>query len=873
LAGSPAIDAGDNALAKDADGNALETDQRGAGFPRIRGDIVDIGAYESPDNLQTGPDFVVTTTADTDDSFCTTDDCTLREAINAANADADASAITFAPAVFNSAQTITLGSALPDLSTSLSIEGPGAGLLTLSGNTQVRAFHILAGQDVTISSLTVRDCLGSSGGAIYNQGNLSVLSCALVDNHGTYGGALCNDYTTPSKATVSNSTFSGNSTTPNGQNPDFGGAVFNGGEFIAVNSTFGGNSSGNGGAIANNAGTTTLGNCTVSGNSSSGSGAVSGSGLTLNNSIVAGNGGTGGSDVTSPSAINGDYNLIGAAPNATFAGTHNQSGISDPKLNALADNGGPTQTIALLAGSPAINAGDNALIPSGITTDQRGAGFPRIVGPQVDIGAYESPFTDTGAPINVTVTTPANGATVSALAAISGSASDNVGGSGIKSVSVVLHRYVSGSTQYWNGSAWSPTPSYLYPTLSDPGAVDTNWSLASNKLPSGANLSAGTYYLRAWAYDEGKLSVYSGLQSFKVVDTTAPKGVTIMTPANGSMVSSLSSIGGSASDDAGGSGIKSVILVLHRLRGKTTQYWDGGTWTATPTYLHPVLSDPGAVSTDWSLASNKLPAGADLPTGRYYLRAWAYDEGNLSVYSGLQSFDAGMDATAPLNVTITAPANGATVSALTAIGGSAQDNEGGSGIKSVSVVLHRIVGGATQYWNGSAWGATASYLYPTLGDPDEVSTDWSLPMDKLPADTNLPAGTYYLRAWAYDGGNRSVYSGLQSFTVGAEGMSFSSSPVKLQDVSGIVSSSRIVLVFEGGLRSAEASDASHYAVTVGGVRVKVLSASYASSTHRVTLQLPDGALRSGGEIVVGYRDLHDTQGNALEQAAYAVEAE
>jgi hypothetical protein len=59
----------------------------------------------------------------------------------------------------------------------------------------------------------------------------------------------------------------------------------------------------------------------------------------------------------------------------------------DPRLGPLANNGGPTRTHRLLPGSPAINHGDNTLIPAGVTTDQRG--FARIVGGTVDIGAYE----------------------------------------------------------------------------------------------------------------------------------------------------------------------------------------------------------------------------------------------------------------------------------------------------------------------------------------------------------------------------------------------------------------------------------------------------------------------------------------------------
>ena len=72
----------------------------------------------------------------------------------------------------------------------------------------------------------------------------------------------------------------------------------------------------------------------------------------------------------------------------------NQVGVANPGLGPLADNGGPTQTIALMTGSPAIDAGSNALAvdPSTgqtLTTDQRGTGFARIVNGTVDIGAYE----------------------------------------------------------------------------------------------------------------------------------------------------------------------------------------------------------------------------------------------------------------------------------------------------------------------------------------------------------------------------------------------------------------------------------------------------------------------------------------------------
>ena len=109
--GSPAIDAGNNAFIP----SGITTDQRGSGFPRILYNTVDIGAFEF--GVQIGPNVTVNTTDDHDDGRCDTLDCSLREAINVANSDANASVIGFSSLFINSAQTISLGSALPHITT------------------------------------------------------------------------------------------------------------------------------------------------------------------------------------------------------------------------------------------------------------------------------------------------------------------------------------------------------------------------------------------------------------------------------------------------------------------------------------------------------------------------------------------------------------------------------------------------------------------------------------------------------------------------------------------------------------------------------------------------------------------------------------
>jgi len=135
--------------------------------------------------------------------------------------------------------------------------------------------------------------------------------------------------------------------------------------------------------------------------------------VSLRNTIVALNtvpsqNSVGGPDLDGPFISKG-HNLIGAGSTSTgFPPGTNANGDLvgtktspiDPRLGPLANNGGPTQTNALLPGSTAIDAGDNCVTQAAhcgdadlpqLTTDQRGAGFPRTLNGTVDIGAFESP--------------------------------------------------------------------------------------------------------------------------------------------------------------------------------------------------------------------------------------------------------------------------------------------------------------------------------------------------------------------------------------------------------------------------------------------------------------------------------------------------
>jgi hypothetical protein len=414
----------------------------------------------------TPPSGLTLTVDRTDDdgaaSACTAtgNDCSLRGAIAAANASSTNDTINFDPMIFSSSdpaftlplQTITLGGTQLVIANngSLTITGPGAALLTVSGNGASRIIQNSVGAVTTISGIrfTAGNGVGAIstglGGALLNNGGTLTLSNVIVTaNTATNGGGLntnsagtttLNSCTVSSNTAsasgggmqnfstsllnISNSTFSGNS----GGSTTGGGAIQANGTVNITNSTFQGNmaTAGNGGAIIFNGTALTVTNTTINGNSS----ALPGGGVhrtgansaVIRNTIIAGNTNT---DTTAPD-VSGAYtsqgnNLIGIVGTATgFTGPGDQVGTAgspiNPLLGALTNNGGPTQTMSLNAGSPAINAGNDALALDNagqpLTTDQRGTGFPRILGGTVDIGAFERAAGGTPTPTATPTSTP-----------------------------------------------------------------------------------------------------------------------------------------------------------------------------------------------------------------------------------------------------------------------------------------------------------------------------------------------------------------------------------------------------------------------------------------------------------------------------------
>ena len=388
----------------------------------------------------------------------------------------------------NSGQTVTISGLT--ISNGNAVGGPGAnsgggilnsGTLTLidsvvSGNNASAAGGGISNAGtVTVNNTTVSGNTAPSGAGIRSgitlsgTVNLTLNNSIVSGNNGNgLGAGIFNGSGSGSSAanlTINNSTIAGNINAGSSGGGIYNAAIFGNAvsTLIINNSTISGNSADSGGGIyhiSSGVGSTaiaTITNTTIAANNS-GSASDSGGGifasflsstttLTLGNTLVASNlrsSGTIASDVSGavePASLN---NLIGDGTGMTGIShgvNGNQVGTSvapiNPRLGPLANNGGPTQTHALLAGSPALDAGDDtSATNAGLTTDQRGAGFARFLDAAdvgtvqtVDIGAFEAKasvedITDRSTPEETPLSFAFNVGDASAITSVTASSSN-----------------------------------------------------------------------------------------------------------------------------------------------------------------------------------------------------------------------------------------------------------------------------------------------------------------------------------------------------------------------------------------------------------------------------------------------------------------
>ncbi len=307
-------------------------------------------------------------------------ECTLREAVRAANSDSRSGSKPGECAAGDGADTITLQPGVYtldrtdngkedaastgdlDITADLTIvaEGPGASVVRASAGFTDRLFHILGGQ-VKFAGLTLQEVAhNGEGAAVYNAASLTIEDSSLVGNQATgSGGAIFN--AAGAILSLTNSTFSGNTSLSEG------GAIYNaGGQATLQHITLTANQAASGGGLAGQAG-----------------------GLTYGNSLIAGNtADDANADCAGPIGNSGGYNLLGlntGCPADASDGGVNPAEVFTTVLGPLQDNTGRTFTHALLPGSPAIDA--VPLASCTLPTDQRGLGRPG--GAACDAGAFE----------------------------------------------------------------------------------------------------------------------------------------------------------------------------------------------------------------------------------------------------------------------------------------------------------------------------------------------------------------------------------------------------------------------------------------------------------------------------------------------------
>ncbi len=355
-----------NAAATIADVGA---DQRGVARPQAG--LPDIGAFE----LAPTSSLVVTTTSDEDNG--TSDPgfgsgTSLREALAYANGQSGTQTITFASGLAGQAVTLNTGWSATNDTAALRVSGivairgltnsPGV-TLAMQGGVQKRHLLVESSGSLTLSDLMLTNGYASDyGGSVWSFGSLAVRGCTFAGNHaGSEGGAIQSWGDSPS-ILVENSTFSGNSSAGIASAIDAGAT-----SMTFRHLTITGNAATNSfGALSIWKNQATLINSIVAGNSDDSLGLVNGgtfSAQSSNNLLGPGNSG-GLSDGV-------DGNIVGVASSNLF-------------LGALANNGGPTTTIAPQSGSPAINVG---VVIAGVANDQRG--LARSIGTAPDAGAVE----------------------------------------------------------------------------------------------------------------------------------------------------------------------------------------------------------------------------------------------------------------------------------------------------------------------------------------------------------------------------------------------------------------------------------------------------------------------------------------------------
>jgi hypothetical protein len=275
-------------------------------------------------------------------------------------------------------KTITLTSGVLSLLENVTIQGPGAGALTISGNGKSEVFYVGGGTTATISGLTIAHGWAPVGGGIGNDGTLTLRNVTLSANqavNGIGGGGIANDG--GAMLTLSHCVITGNRATTTAGNDVFGGGLFNEGQAVISSTTFQDNQ-------ALGGGTTDFFGGSVGGaiaNTSGGHLIVTGSTFTNNEAVSAAGTGYFATGGAIENDAGPDLNLPSTAniSDSTFTGNQAIGGTGSSANGGGLDNQGSGATMSVtkstLTGNRALGGSD-----AGAGVEGLGGGIMNVVG-------------------------------------------------------------------------------------------------------------------------------------------------------------------------------------------------------------------------------------------------------------------------------------------------------------------------------------------------------------------------------------------------------------------------------------------------------------------------------------------------------------
>jgi hypothetical protein len=636
--------------------------------------------------------FVVTNTSDSGTG-------SLRWAVGEADASTVPTTITFSSSFFSTAHTITLSSPLTLTdSAETTIVGPGASLLTISGDDSSQAFIVTELAVAAIGGVTITEGVaptGQDGGAIVNTGYLTLTNDVLSYNSAWDGGAILNSGTlVVSGSTLNENTAAQGGGILNGGTLSFntstienssGNGIFNAGTESITGSTLNNNTESHGAAIFNT-GKTFVTSSTLANNTSSDTGGAidSDGSLTVNASTISANSATiNGSGIFSDGTLSMDSTIVAG----NTSGTANvwDTSITDshcllsgsPGLNSLASNGGPTETMSLQVGSAALNNGDPSVTGYDnnlLTTDQRGYWRPTGSGATPDIGAYETqthtvtvhlvvstPATVVeGEAFTFTVTAENSGGSIDTsytgtvaitssdgAASLPGTYTFTSGDAGVHTFTITLNSIG------WQGIAATDTTSTAFPGFSSLVYVQPDFIVTSTADPSPDSLTTGT--LRWAVYEanntQGPSTItfsseeFSTYQTIKLLYNTLilmnPSTTTIQGPQNDALVTLNANLFQGFSITSGASASISGLTISNAADPTIPDLPPASGPGGSGGVYYWYWQDGGAISNAGTLTLSNCAFSTDWNGGLYNVGTLTMSGINLNENSGDGIFNAG----------------------------------------------------------------------------------------------------------------------------------------------------------------------------------------------------------------------------------------